>query len=357
MKVKDKICIVGPCLSMGGMQLASVSMANVFNDLGIEVAYVAMLKKEKFFELNSSIRFIEPYGFNISSVSWFKTLFWIRKQVVLVNPEIIIVFYKFYAAIVSLALFGKKYKIIVAERTSPVNRWPLKMRIVNRIAFLLNPPNGAIAQTALAASYQKKYYGSKCKIATIHNMLREIKLHSNIRRKKIVLAVGRLDEATKGFDRLIEAFSMIQVPDWQLVFAGGGDQGNSLREQAEKLGIASRVLFLGKVKNIDEVYATASIFVIPSRSEGFPNALCEAMAAGLACISFDFISGPRDIITNGQDGFLIENGNIPDLAAKIHELILRPNERQRIGYNAMKIRDRLSKEKITKAYIDFLIEV
>ena len=71
-----------------------------------------------------------------------------------------------------------------------------------------------------------------------------------------------------------------------------------------------RIKFLGKVEEIDKCYAYAGMFVIPSRSEGFPNALAEAMTAGCCCVTFDFVAGPRDIITNNINGIIVENKNM-----------------------------------------------
>src|SRR5690606_2343592 len=135
-------------------------------------------------------------------------------------------------------------------------------------------------QTAIAATYQKKIYGEKIPIRVIPNALRPVTLYPEIRRKKWILAVGRFGDPLKGFDRLIKAFSKIHAHDWYLVFAGGDRDGEALKTLANELGVLERVLFLGKVIDLDRIYAEAGIFVIPSRSEGFPNALCEALAAG-----------------------------------------------------------------------------
>ncbi|MBK8547520.1 MAG: glycosyltransferase [Saprospiraceae bacterium] len=105
---------------------------------------------------------------------------------------------------------------------------------------------------------------------------------------------------------------------------------------------------------MDLIYSSASIFVIPSRSEGFPNVLIEAMAFGLPCISFDFIAGPKDIITHEEDGILVENGNIESLANRINRLIENDKERLRLANNAKKIRYKYSSEMISNKLLTFL---
>ena len=196
----------------------------------------------------------------------------------------------------------------------------------------------------------------RSKIKVIPNALMDIQLYPDNIRKRQILAVGRLNDHLKGFDRLLEAFAKIKDQYWQLVFVGDDKDGCHLKKQALELNVLSRVLFLGKVMDMSMVYAQAGIFVIPSRSEGFPNALCEAMAAGLPCISYDFIAGPRDIITDGHDGLIVENGNSDGMAAAIDYLIENPKERDRLGGNALSIRDRLKLDVIGKDYLTFIMD-
>ncbi len=121
-----------------------------------------------------------------------------------------------------------------------------------------------------------------------------------------LLAVGRLD-MQKGFDLLIEAFARIAVsrPDWNLTIAGEGPERTRLEAQAAEAGLAGRVAMPGRVGGISALMRQSDLFVMSSRFEGFPNALLEAMACGVACVSFDCPSGPSDIIHDGVDGVLV----------------------------------------------------
>lgn len=350
----NKIFIIAPCLSMGGMERASVNLANSLNDQGFEVVFLSLFKKEHFFSLNSSIELLEPEGFNVYSLSLLKSILWIRKEIIYNKPTHVLAFNKFYGAITAFSLIGIKIPFFITERSSPLFKWKQPFRLINRIAYYLKPPTGVTAQTKIAADYQFKYY-QKSKITVIPNALRDVILFPEISRENIVLAVGRLGDHLKGFDRLISAFALIKNKEWQLVIAGGDEDGNYLKKRAVKLNVLHRIQFLGRVKEIDKIYAQAGIFVIPSRSEGFPNALCEAMAAGLPCISFDFIAGPRDIITDRYDGKIVENNNIAALANAIDSLIENDYERLRLGTNAMQIRKRLKMEKIGQEYLDFIL--
>ena len=136
---------------------------------------------------------------------------------------------------------------------------------------------------------------------------------------RLIVGVGRL-EPEKGFDRLIEAFAMAMsetseaatqdadaVSPWTLRLLGEGTQRETLGQLAAAHAVDSRVDFRGWVKPVWEELAAATLFVLPSRYEGFPSALLEAMAVGVPSLAVDCESGPRAIITPDQDGMLVEN--------------------------------------------------
>src|SRR5690606_36147070 len=344
-----KIIVIGPGLSMGGVERA---ISNTLNSMTVlkpdnEYYFISIFKKETFFSINSDIQFYEPKGFNVEKLSLLSTIFYLNKIVSDLyseNKDIkVLVFGKFYGALTSLALLNLKIDIFISERQSPLHKLPFKLRIINWLAFSLRPPQGVMAQTSIAAEYQQKYY-KKSKIKVIPNVLREVVLYPEIERQQVVLAVGRLGDHLKGFDLLIESFALVKNKQWELHIAGGDEDGADLKEQAKRLGVFDRIRFLGKVQDIDKAYAKAGIYVIPSRSEGFPNALAEAMAAGCACVAFDFIAGPSDIIEDGVTGIIVENGNIQKMAETIDWLIEYPEKRMQLGKEAMNLRKRLHKE-------------
>lgn len=344
-KQANKILIIAPCLAMGGIERASSNTANGLSELGAKVYFLSLFKKEAFFKLNEGIEIIEPQGFNKTKLSLFKSILWIRKEVKRVNPEHILVFNKFYGAITALALLGTKYPYFLSERSSPLFVWRQPMRAINKFAFSIKPPKGVIAQTKIAAEYQRKYF-KKTEVIVIPNSVREVQLFPEIKREKVILAVGRLNDYLKGFDLLIESFAKLKNQDWELHIAGGDEEGEVLKEQAERLGVINRIKFLGKVKEIDKCYAYAGMFVIPSRSEGFPNALAEAMTAGCCCIAFDFVAGPNEMITNGVDGILVPSGDTQKLAEAIDDLIVKDDFRDVLAQKAIKTSQHFKKSTI-----------
>lgn len=139
-------------------------------------------------------------------------------------------------------------------------------------------------------------------------------------REKTIIAVGRLD-FQKCFHDLIEIWAITEkeAPDWRLEIYGDGPEKNELIQKASSLGLA-RITFRGKTTKILEKMQQCKIFVMTSAFEGFPLAMLEAMACGLPCITFDFKCGPRDIIKNGINGFIVENRSHLEFAKKILEL-------------------------------------
>lgn len=352
--MKEKVLIVGPCLTMGGMERAAVNTANGLDDSAkADVVFISLFKKDHFFTLNERVKLEEPNGFNQNSLSILKSIQWIRAIIKREKPDKVLAFNKFYGALTALALFGSKIPFFVSERSSPLFVWKQPFKSINKVAFLLKSPTGVLAQTSTAAAYQKKYFKNS-KLKVIPNILRPITLYPEVQRRNIILAVGRLGDYLKGFDLLIESFALLQNENWQLHIAGGDENGQELKDLAVRLGVLDRIKFLGKIQDIDKVYASAGIYVIPSRSEGFPNALAEAMGGGCCCVAFDFTAGPRDIIQDGVSGIIVENGNVQKMAETIDKLICDPERRFELGKQATKIVGRLSPELITNEIIDFL---
>jgi len=166
-------------------------------------------------------------------------------------------------------------------------------------------------------------------------------------REKIVLAVGN-HGFQKGYDRLLKIWEKVisEHPDWKLNIFGKIDSEMKHLKLAEKLNITESINFFSPTKNIGKEYQKAAIYVMSSRSEGFGMVLIEAMSFGLPCIAFDCPHGPRDIISNGQNGFLIENGNIEEFSNAVSFFIKNEEIRLKMGLRAKKSVQRYSMQKI-----------
>ncbi|MGZ8649173.1 MAG: glycosyltransferase family 4 protein [Solirubrobacteraceae bacterium] len=149
----------------------------------------------------------------------------------------------------------------------------------------------------------------------------------------LLLAAGRLT-SQKGFDRLIDAFADVAAdhPAWRLRICGRGDLREPLQRQIDGAGLTHRIELAGAVTDMGAAMAQASIFVLSSRSEGFPLILLEAMSKGLAPVAFDCRTGPADIIDDRRNGRLVPDGDVDALAAAMGELMADADLRR--GYAA-----------------------
>ena len=178
------------------------------------------------------------------------------------------------------------------------------------------------------------------------------KKSADLKQKKVI-AIAR-NSYEKGLDRLLLIWKTIgeKYPDWTLDIYT--DDVDSLEQEALKLEIESGINYLHFVKNIQEKYLKASICVMTSRTEGFPMVLLEALASGLPCIAYDCPTGPRAIITNAENGFLIPDNNVEMYVEKLSFLIENEEVRLKFGLDAKETSKQYSVKKIMEQWRDFL---
>lgn len=149
-------------------------------------------------------------------------------------------------------------------------------------------------------------------------------------REKIILNVGRLTKQ-KNQRTLIEAFYKLNPEGWKLIIVGEGYRRKEYEKMILDFGMQERILLPGRKTNISDYYNEAKIFAFTSLFEGFPNALIEAMYMGLPCISIDCPTGPSELISDGNNGFLVEIGNEIDFVEKLDQLIQNPELRKKFS--------------------------
>ncbi|RZA35826.1 MAG: glycosyltransferase family 4 protein [Lysobacteraceae bacterium] len=176
--------------------------------------------------------------------------------------------------------------------------------------------------------------------------------------RRILLAVGRL-ETVKNLELLLQVFARLAPahPDWDLVILGEGSQRPALERTIDSLLPGTRIQLPGTAGNVGQWYARADLYVMSSRSEGFPNSLAEALAHGLPAVSFDCDTGPRDIIRHGVDGLLVPPDDAAALMRALGCVMADARLRARFAARAAEARERFSLERVAGMWEDLFREL
>lgn len=198
----------------------------------------------------------------------------------------------------------------------------------------------------------------KPEVVVIPNMIKENKTEKNSTLdNNQIISVGRLEEV-KDFYTLILVFSVIvkKYPNYVLKIIGEGSMREKLEEQIKNCNLEKKVILTGKLNEneINNEFLKSDIFVLTSKSESFSLVLCEAMNYGIPCVAFDVDVGPREIIQNGKNGFLIEDRNIDLMIKKIDGLLSNNDIRKKMGIDAKKKASQYYPDKILDKWVDIL---
>ena len=176
--------------------------------------------------------------------------------------------------------------------------------------------------------------------------------------QKHVIAVGRLD-SQKGFNRLIDIWALVthKHPDWILDIYGKGKDFKKLQSQIDSYGIGDTTIIHEPDQNIKAHYLNSSIFVMTSVYEGLPMTLLEANGLGLPSICYDFPCGPKDVIKDGLNGFLVKEGDSDKFADRLLTLIENDNMRKLMGQKAYQMSERFSCRNIMSEWVNLFNEL
>ncbi|MBK0033752.1 glycosyltransferase [Erwinia sp. S43] len=165
-----------------------------------------------------------------------------------------------------------------------------------------------------------KFLKAGVKVVKINNPI-HFRYHVKEQRYFTALSVGRLNNQ-KGFDRLLKIWSIFSKgnDNWVLNIAGDGELMDELKSLAIELGIENKVNFLGKINNLETYYKQSDVFLMTSRYEGLPMVLLEAKSWSLPVIAYDCPTGPREIINNNTDGYLIKDDDHVSFIEKLNEI-------------------------------------
>lgn len=344
--------IIG-ALGFGGAERVICNLANYFSKQNMEVTLISIRNREPVYELDPNINFIN----GVDRSNKLLEILALRKLMKRQQPKIIISFLTQINIAVIFASIGLKSKVIVSERSNPYLFPTNKMiRFLRNVSYKFS--NGFVFQTDDARNHFSKKI--KEKSVVIPN---PVDIDSNLtiskKKEKTIVTVGRLIPA-KNMDLLIDAFHEVckYNDTYNLKIYGDGPELLELNKKIVKLGIDHKAEILKSNKNILTEISESEIFVLTSNNEGMPNSLMEAMSIGLACISTDCpVGGPRSLIEDGINGFLIPVNSKDDLVEKLMYIIQNDKKRNEISSNAKNIRETHSINKIGMSWLDYVKEV
>ncbi|MGM0497278.1 MAG: glycosyltransferase family 4 protein [Bacteroidota bacterium] len=352
----EKITFVTNYLAPGGAERVIALLANSFADAGYSVSLVYFKKKGDFYSLDNRISkyYLDIPGHSGNFILGIKNtrmrILKLREQIQQIAPDIVISFITDINVLTVLACRKLNVTTIISVRTNPYTyKRPLKWKIAARLFY--KNTDKLVVQTERVKRFFR--YLPSSKVEVIPNPLKKPKEKSEKRenkKEKIILAVGRL-EYPKGLDLLIEAFSYTKAKEgWKLLIVGEGSQRAKLERLIEKNNLNSKVSLVGLQSPVDDFYSCASVFVLSSRYEGFPNSLAEAMSFGLPCISFNCDFGPAELIQHDVNGVLVENGNVNKMAEEIDRIVGNETIRDKLGKNATSIINKLDLDLIIRKW-------
>lgn len=198
----------------------------------------------------------------------------------------------------------------------------------------------------------KAYWGDLPNIMVIPNAISGIPAETALLENKKVIAVGRY-AYQKGFERLVDAWYLLasRFPDWKLDIIGDGEERPLLEQRIRSYGLERQVTLTRPTQEIDKAYMEASILASSSRYEGLPMVLLEAQAFGLPTVAFQCKCGPKDIVSDGMNGYLVPEGDTAGMAQRLEILMKDEALRKRMGLKAKESALRFNEEVIMKKWM------
>ena len=347
---KMKLLFVISSLVGGGAERVITNIITHLDNKKYEISLALFEKKGSY--LSQIPDYVEIYDLKKKNrYSFLKLILHLSRLFREIRPKAVVSFLNYTNIVVLLARFlsGGRFNLVISVRIY-LSYATFHTRL-SRIRYLLykflfNYADFIVAPSIdIKRDLEKKFNIIKRKIKIIYNPIdlkkimklkeEEIK-ELTIKKKPFLLTAGRLTKQ-KGYPYLLRAYSRIYKEiDEKFVILGTGKDHEKLKSLVNELGIREHVFFLGFQKNPYKFMNRASIFVLSSLWEGFPNVILEAMACGVPVISTDCPSGPREIITNGKNGILVPPADEKALAEAMLNLLINKNLRKHFSIEGKK---------------------
>lgn len=335
-----KVLFITGTLTHGGAQRVISVVSSQLSGFGHDVSVIVYKKNENEYPIDSRVRldYLAQSEEQYDRISSIGRVVLLRRLLKKIRPDVAVGFLEGgYGMFVSS--IGLRFKKVASARINP--RYILEeggsRGALNKIWF--KHADAVVMQTASQMKLLPKRCGWK-NCTVIPNPVSESALkcpeHDFSRPFSRIVMVGRLNEQ-KDYPMAIEAMSLVheKIPDIRLDIYGEGEQRAFLANKISELGLDGVVCLKGWTQDAMAEYENSDLYLMCSRYEGLPNALMEAMACGLVCISTDCETGPSDLISDGRNGFLIPVGDARRLAEMISFIAgLTAKERAAMGAEA-----------------------
>lgn len=345
----------------GGAERVMVNLAKYFSENGYDTTLVTSFQDTWEYPLAPTVRRLTLEETEIKQSRIKRNLSRIKKLRDLCKsekPDILVSFMEEPNFRAILATWGLPVKTLVSVRNDPIKEYAGKLGwFVGKV--LLPMADGCVFQTSDAQKWFPKRLQKKSKI--IYNAVKED--FYNVNRTPVrgeIVTCGRLTEQ-KNHAMLINAFAEVQkkYPFATLKIYGDGNLKDKLQKQIDDLGLSSTAHLMGATSDVIKALQTADLFVLSSDYEGMPNALMEAMAAGVPCISTDCpCGGPRELLSDNKS-WLSNIGDEEKLVAHITELFVNHLNKEKNSCSMRKLAEKFAPEKIMdewRCYLDSLVE-
>ena len=359
--MKIMFCLGG--LEKGGAERVVCNLANYLVKQGNEVALIINSDKNKAYELDSKIDIKLLDKKNKNKCNFLERNFLrirnLKKFIINYKPDVILAFLQEPTArLLFLKTFDfkiRKIPVIVSVRIDPKVAFKTLKRKLG--LMLYKNAEGFVFQTNEAKTFFKEKI--QLRSVVIGNPINPLFFkedYSFDNTKDKIVSVGRLTQQ-KNYPMLLKAFKNVlqEYPKYELEIYGDGELKDDLKEYTKKLKITNSVHFMGNVDDIQSYMMDAKMFIITSNYEGMSNALMEAMAMGLPCISTNSSGGGAStLIVNGENGILVPKENIDFLTNQILELLSDPDKCKKISNNSKESMKNYNPENINNLWLNYI---